>query len=252
LTRGAGTLFSMTFVQQAKAALGRWWRTWRIVVCLFVFAGMFIVAAPYLPDRYDPSTPIDLRGEATFVTPLKMARIARSYPACVNAVRAAGFEVADHSITSDEPGCGMDQGLVLKRSNFPYGGAVRLTCPMMANLARWEIHVVAPLAREYLNTDVARVEHFGTYSCRNVNGSAEGRRSAHATAQAIDIAGFRLADGRDVSVLRDWDTGGDKAAFLRAMRDKSCGIFKTVLSPNYNEHHKDHFHFETGRWGICR
>ena len=237
-----------------RRGLRRWWRTWRVVVLVFGFAALSVFAFPYLPDRYAPSTPIDLTAEATFVTPLKLARINRSYPACVNAVRAAGFEVEVDTIDSSRPGCGMAQGLHLKQSNFVYagGGSIRLTCPVMASLVRWELHVVAPLARKHLGSEVARVVHFGTYSCRNVNGALTGRLSAHARAEAIDIAGFILADGREVSLLRDWDGGGDKAAFLRAVRDGSCDVFRTVLSPDYNERHRDHFHFERGRWGICR
>jgi hypothetical protein len=237
-----------------RHGLAAWWRQWRVVIGVFAFAALTVFAFPYLPDRYDPSTPIDLTAEATFVTPLKLARINNSFPACVNAVRAAGFEVSEDEIESSEPGCGMARGLHLEKSGFIYagGGSVRLTCPMMAALARWEIRVVAPLAEQYLGSRVARVIHYGTYSCRNVNGSVEGRRSAHATAQAIDVAGFLLEDGREVSLSRDWEGDGDKALFLRAVRDASCDVFRTVLSPDYNDNHRDHFHFERGRWGICR
>lgn len=229
-----------------------WWRKWRPLILVFAVALVSVFAFPLLPDRYDPSTPIDLTVEPNFVTPIKLARINRSFPACVNAVRAAGLEVDDHSIASDKPGCGMDQGLALKQARYRYGGGITITCPMMAALAQWEMHVVAPAAQKHLGTDVSRVVHFGTYSCRNINGSATGRRSAHATGQALDVGGFWLVDGGQVSVLNDWDGSGNKSAFLEEVRDGSCDIFRTVLSPDYNANHKDHFHFEVGGWGICR
>lgn len=236
--------------------LKAWWRKWRAFILVFGFALVSIFAFPLLPDRYDPSTPIDLTVAPTFVTPIKMARINRSFPACVNAVRAAGLEVEAHSISSDEQGCGMDQGLLLKQGRYVYGGGVTMTCPMMAALAQWEIHLVGPAAQEHLGTDVSSVVHYGTYSCRNINGALAGPRSAHATGQALDVAGFKLVDGGQVSLLHDWDADDDnddgKAAFLRDVRDGSCGVFSTVLSPDYNENHKDHFHFEVGGWGICR
>lgn len=235
-----------------KQGLKEWWRIWRWVIYTFTFALVTIFAFPYLPDRYDPTAPIDLTEERTFVTPLKFRMMAQSYSACVEAVERAGVRVAAHSISSNERGCGMDEGLVLNRSRYPYEGPVRLTCPMMAALTQWEIHVVAPAAQKHLGTDVSSIVHYGTYSCRNVNGLATGRRSAHATANAIDIAGFRLEDGRTVSLLENWDSGDARAAFLRDVRDGSCDMFRTVLSPDYNARHKDHFHFEMGRWGICR
>ena len=70
----------------------------------------------------------------------------------------------------------------------------------------------------------------------------------------IDIAGFVLADGTRISVLRDWPGEGDKARFLRTVRDGACDGFATVLSPDYNAAHADHFHLDMSpRWrGVCR
>ena len=55
------------------------------------------------------------------------------------------------------------------------------------------------------------MEHYGSYSCRRLYGRSEGAWSEHASANAVDIAGFRLADGRRVSVLGDWQGGGARA-----------------------------------------
>jgi len=35
-------------------------------------------------------------------------------------------------------------------------------------------------------------------------------------------------------VLRDWNGDTPKAEFLREVRDGSCRLFSTVLSPDYN------------------
>jgi hypothetical protein len=108
-------------------------------------------------------------------------------------------------------------------------------------------------AREHLGQEVVRVSHFGTYACRNVNHLAGGRRSEHATANAIDIAGFVLADGQQVTVKGDWAGGNARrSAFLRALRDGACEFFDVVLSPDYNEAHHDHFHFDMGSYRACR
>lgn len=91
----------------------------------------------------------------------------------------------------------------------------------------------------------------GSYSCRNVAGTS--RRSAHSRAEAIDIAAFILEDGRRISVLDDW-TGGSRAEreFLRVVQRSACKRFGTVLGPDYNAAHRDHFHLEWGKSSFCR
>lgn len=131
------------------------------------------------------------------------------------------------------------------------------SCPVVAGVALWEWHVLQPAARRHFGTRVAAIEHLGSYSCRRVNGRADGAWSEHATANALDVAGFRLADGRRISVAGDW-VGDDAASrFLHDARDGACGLFATVLSPEYNAAHRDHFHLDqadrgAAGWRACR
>ena len=91
----------------------------------------------------------------------------------------------------------------------------------------------------------------GSYNCRNVAGS--GRRSAHATADAIDVSGFVLADGRRITVLGDWNEGrADEREFLRVIHTSACKRFGTVLGPAYNAAHRDHLHVELSGSNFCR
>jgi hypothetical protein len=120
------------------------------------------------------------------------------------------------------------------------------------SLALWERHVLQPAARTLLGSEVARIEHFGSYACRNVYGRENARRSQHATADAFDIAGFVLRDGQRIRVLADWSGDDASAAFLRTLRDGACTYFDAVLGPEYNAAHRDHFHFDRGAARICR
>lgn len=89
-----------------------------------------------------------------------------------------------------------------------------------------------------------------SHACRNVNHRTNGLRSEHATANAIDIAGFGLGGGRQVTVKSDWKgDSAQRSAFLRALMDEACDFFAVVLSPNYNQAHHDHFHFDMGPIG---
>ncbi|HCJ80659.1 MAG TPA: extensin, partial [Erythrobacter sp.] len=95
-----------------------------------------------------------------------------------------------------------------------------------------------------------RIETMGSYSCRNVAGTA--RRSAHSRAEAIDVSAFVLADGRRVSVLSGWNASREEREFLRVVHKSACKRFGTVLGPDYNRAHHDHFHLEYGKGNYCR
>jgi hypothetical protein len=128
-----------------------------------------------------------------------------------------------------------------------------VTCSMASSFAGWARYGADRAARQILGSPLVRIETMGSYSCRNVAGTA--RRSAHATANAIDVAAFVLADGRRVSVLDDWFNGTrDEREFLHVVQESACKRFATVLSPEYNAAHRDHLHVEVGTGGrpYCR
>ena len=92
------------------------------------------------------------------------------------------------------------------------------------------------------------------YACRNRNSAASGRLSEHSFGKAIDIAGIGLKSGREITVLNGWNSSRDSAA-LRRMWSAACGPFGTVLGPNANRFHRDHFHFDTASYrsgSYCR
>jgi hypothetical protein len=128
-----------------------------------------------------------------------------------------------------------------------------VTCEVSQAFSGWARYGVDRAARQILGSPVRRIETMGSYSCRNVAGS--GRRSAHATGEAIDIAGFVLADGRRISVKNGWHGGSEREReFLRVVQQSACKRFDTVLGPDYNSAHHDHLHVEgvIGTKSYCR
>jgi hypothetical protein len=128
-----------------------------------------------------------------------------------------------------------------------------VTCEVSQSFTGWARYGVDRAARQILGSPVRSIETMGSYSCRNVAGS--GRRSAHATGEAIDVAGFVLADGRRISVQSAWHGGSEREReFLRVVQQSACRRFDTVLSPDYNSAHHDHLHLEgvIGRKSYCR
>jgi hypothetical protein len=126
-----------------------------------------------------------------------------------------------------------------------------MTCRAALAYALWERQVVQPAAMQTFGVRVASVEHLGTYACRRRYGRADAGVSEHAYANAVDIAGFVLADGRRISVQRDWSRPGREGLYLRRVRDGACRVYGAVLSPDYNRAHFNHLHLDMGPWTSC-
>lgn len=140
-------------------------------------------------------------------------------------------------------------------ARFQLAGLGPVACPLADTIAAWARFGVDRAAREVFGSPLARIETMGSYSCRDVAGS--GRRSAHATAEAVDIGAFVLADGRKISVLDGWNGMSEaERRFLRVVHASACKRFGTILGPDYNAAHRDHFHLEAprtdGRTTFCR
>ena len=126
-----------------------------------------------------------------------------------------------------------------------------VTCPLANSFAAWARFGVDRAAQQILGSRLIRIETMGSYNCRNVAGSD--RRSAHATANAIDVSAFVLADGRRISVLGNWSGGTlREREFLSVIHTSACKRFDTVLGPAYNPAHRDHFHVELSGRAFCR
>src|SRR5690606_14136026 len=89
-----------------------------------------------------------------------------------------------------------------------------------------------------------------SYGCRPRNNVRGAKLSEHSFGNALDIGAFRLADGREIKVKRDWRNGPPEAqAFLREAHATACRYFTAVLGPGSDRHHEDHFHLDLARHG---
>ncbi|MBQ0821858.1 extensin family protein [Microvirga terrae] len=224
-----------------------------LLLGLGIVAGLILGDVVAIPNRLNPFTPLRVADDVNWLTRLKLSRLERDREQC-RAVLADAPVV--HRSVADRPldkGCGLSDAVEVSRSSIGLNREFTATCPLAVAWSLFETHVLRPVAREQFGQDVVRVVHLGTYACRNINHRAQGRRSEHATANAIDVAGFVLADGQQVTVQADWVGGNSRrSAFLRALRNGACNVFDVVLSPDYNEVHHDHFHFDMGSHRACR
>jgi hypothetical protein len=210
-----------------------------------------------IPDRFNPLAPLDLAEEPNLLTGLKLRR-AKSEPArCFAALQPSGLQYERVADRSTGPGCGLTDALRLRGGrSVSLSSPTLLSCRVALSFAMWERHALQPAASQRLGGPIATVEHLGSYACRDINtgeGSTRGgRRSRHATADALDIAGFVREDRTRITVRRDWGGNDAEALFLRDVHAGACRFFEGVLSPDYNALHADHFHLEVGGWGFCR
>lgn len=198
---------------------------------------------------WKPLKVIDPVGAATKA---KAARAGADPAACRAILAKGGLEFAEAPEETAGEFCAIKDAVVIRSGMAPLSPAdAPMTCKEALAVSIWERQIVQPAAYEHLGQGVVGVKNYGSYSCRRQYGKQAGPVSEHATANALDVSGFRLADGTDVMVARDWADPGPKGAFLRAVRDGACKVFLTTLSPDYNEAHADHFHLDMGGWPKC-
>lgn len=227
-------------------------------IALFVAvaaAGLVAPGPPEIPSRYAVWKPLSLDDPVNFVTRLKLERLARDAAACRATLARAG---AIFEPLPDRPmvgGCGLTDAVGVVRIGRAIEGRFPLTCKAAVALALFERQVVQPAAARHYGTAVATIESFGTYSCRDIvsHRPSRGRRSEHATANAIDLSAFVLAGGERISLTQNWAGRDYRAqAFLREIHHGACGIFNVTLGPDYNVFHHDHFHLDMGPMRSCR
>jgi hypothetical protein len=124
-----------------------------------------------------------------------------------------------------------------------------LRCPMIPQIDRWVRDVVEPAARYHFRQELVGVTLLASYSCRPMNSVEGSMISEHAYANAVDIGGFTLANGQSISVQRGWAGSEREQAFLQNVHDGACEYFTTVLGPNYNSLHSNHFHLDLAHHG---
>ncbi len=163
-------------------------------------------------------------------------------------IRPARHEIDGPSI------CGMTRPLkvtALQDGAVMFNSTQTLDCSMTAELNDWLTQVVQPAAQARFGEPVVEIYSMGAYNCRSIDHKFGARLSEHSFGNAIDIGGYRLADGRNISYVHDWWRGDPQTeAFLRDVSSGSCGLFTTVLSPGANPYHYNHMHIDLAMHGM--
>lgn len=154
----------------------------------------------------------------------------------------------------DDGVCQAQSPLLITALNLP-GRTITLSEPITTNcgvageLVAWAAEVDA-YAAAALDSGLVALSNGPGFVCRNRYGAEDGFVSEHGFANAVDIAGLTLADGRVISVKADWPRATTpEGKLLRQSHGAACGKFTTVLGPEANADHEDHLHFDLGCHG---
>jgi hypothetical protein len=146
--------------------------------------------------------------------------------------------------------CRVDGAVKVSRIDVVLDRPAVMSCALAARIDEFERGSLQQTAVRDLGKYVNRIDHLGAYSCRRSTGIRD-RLSEHSYGLAIDISGFRLADGTEISVERDWWAPGPKRDFLHHLARSACGYFSVVLTPASDRDHFNHLHLDIGPERLC-
>lgn len=183
-----------------------------------------------------------LRSEA-FVQQVLFGRAKRRRGSVCGDIDIQGEKVG--AVPGKLPGCGAKDAVrVTSVAGVQLSQSSVMTCDTAKSLRRWvERDVETAFGRGNRVVSLRVAAH---YSCRTRNNRPGAKISEHGKGKAIDISGFGLEDGQMVTVLRGWQDRKTKKVLKRIWK-AACGPFGTVLGPEADIYHRDHFHLDTAR-----
>lgn len=169
------------------------------------------------------------------------------YPADLQGQALCGDASIRGEVVGPHPGngaCGIESAVRVKSvAGVQLSTPALIDCPTAQALKTWVEDGVQP-AIGNSGGGVASLQVAAHYVCRTRNHQPGARLSEHSFGRAIDISGFGLRDGSDITVLTDWGSSA-YGQQLRAMWRAACGPFGTVLGPESDRFHRTHFHMDT-------
>ena len=222
------------------------------IALMLVAMGWFWSNEDQFPPNSLPWKPVTLDAPPRWLAHWQINRLKWDAQLCRDAIKTASrlevMALADRQMRGE---CRFENVMRASASPIDFSPRVTATCAVTAALY-WYQGQLAEAAATHIGSPITGITQLGTYACRNVNNQKEGRLSQHATANAIDIAAFHFANGKRVSVLRDFGKDTPEGRFLDAAHGEACSVFNVVLGPRYNKLHADHFHLDMGGFLMCR
>lgn len=208
-----------------------------------------------LPAQYNPFTPLSVTDPPGFITQYKLRRLAKNPLACqavLDKAQAAGL-LSFQKVSTTAGQCPLSDAVRIQNfGQVALSSSFLASCPLAVSTTMLVVQAAAPLANSVLGQRLVRIDHLGSYACRNVYHRAQGRLSEHATADALDVAGFKMSAGETITVAGSWKEQGKSADYLHRVFSEGCPFMGNIIGPDYNAAHANHFHFGMRWFGFCR
>lgn len=144
-------------------------------------------------------------------------------------------------------GCGVASPVaVTSISGVALSTPAKMDCATAKALNSWVENSVKPTVGK-LGGGVSSLKVAAHYACRTRNNKKGAKISEHGKGRAIDISAINLNNGKTITVLNGWSRSVE-GEILKRMHNGACGPFGTVLGPNSDRYHRDHFHLDTARY----
>ena len=144
-------------------------------------------------------------------------------------------------------GCGIAEPVRLRAvDGITLSRPATINCDTAIALQEWVSGSVVPVIGR-TGGGLASLQVAASYSCRTRNNQPGARLSEHSTGNAIDISGFGLANGQEITLISVW-RDPDQGPILQRLHRAACGPFGTVLGPDSDRFHQDHFHFDVAAY----
>jgi hypothetical protein len=170
-------------------------------------------------------------------------------PAVINGLLKAEMAPPLNEGTCEEKSPLTITGVMSQGRMVPLSSPITTNCQLATQLPGW-VEDVDGYAQSMLESPLASITTGTSYMCRGRNSSESQFTSEHGFANAVDVVGFTLEDGRSISVTENWmPAEAGEGRLLRLAHDAACGSFMTVLGPEANAEHQDHLHLDMGCHG---
>ena len=222
-----------------------------LIISLIIVAAVG-VGYRWLPSHYNPFTPPKLDDPPGKITQFKLRRLTPA--ACDDLLKQANQKklIQTQAVADSAGDCPLNN--IVRVRNFgpvSVSSSFLASCPLALSTALFVNQQAKPLTKTMMGSELSRIEHLGSFACRNIYHRPNAPRSEHASAEALDVSAFQLADGRRVTILRGWRDPKTQP-WLRGMLSASCDYYGNGLGPEYNAAHANHFHLGMRGFGLCR
>src|SRR6516225_374027 len=183
-------------------------------------ASAFIVSATGGPALADNRPDDNAKQAKTLVSASGMT--APDYAACLSELTSQKV-VFEQLPIAKEQGCELSGAIKLASLSTPFGDVSLSSKPIMLcsfgrEFSGWVRDIAAPLTLGYTGQRLAEVETGSAFACRSRYDKPGLVPSEHAKGDAIDIAGFVLADGRRILVKQQSSDAALSRDLVHALR----------------------------------